>query len=271
MKCAILGAGGRMGRLVVDEIIAREDCELAGGTVRPGSDDEGRDLGELAGGSPLGVRATSDPAELFARANVVVDFSRAELAPRHAALAAEHGVALVIGTTGFDDTAVDAIHQSAETVPIMLAANTSLGITLLLDLVEQVAASLGNEFDIEISEMHHRHKVDAPSGAALSLGEAAARGRGIRLRDAAERGRDGATGPRAEGAIGFASLRGGDVVGEHTVTFAGKGERIELTHRCTDRSIFAVGAVRAALWMNETTRAGLYDMRDVLTAGRNGS
>jgi 4-hydroxy-tetrahydrodipicolinate reductase len=182
---------------------------------------------------------------------------------KHARIAAEKGVAYIAGTTGMAECDEDVLREAAERIPVVYAANYSVGVTLLADLVRRTAARLGPEFDIEIVEMHHRHKVDAPSGTALALGRAAAKGRGVMLDEVAVRGRDGVSGAREKGTIGFAALRGGDVPGDHTVIFAGDGERLELSHRASGRDIFARGALRAALWAIGK-EPGLYNMRDVL-------
>ncbi len=264
MKIGILGSAGRMGRALLNEVIETEGCTLSGGTEMPGHPALGQDLGGLAGKDDIGLVVSNDTAGLIAASDVVIEFSTVEATVRHAALAGEHGTAHVIGTTGLDAEARDNVIAAAARSPIVWAANMSLGVNLLLGLTERVARSLGPEaFDIEIVETHHRHKIDAPSGTALALGEAAARGRGVALSDVADRGRDGITGARKTGMIGFAALRGGDVVGDHTVTFAGLGERIELTHKAADRRIYARGAVHAARWL-EGRDPGLYDMSDVL-------
>ncbi|HZS84817.1 MAG TPA: 4-hydroxy-tetrahydrodipicolinate reductase [Stellaceae bacterium] len=262
-RMGILGCGGRMGRMLIAEIAATPGCAVAGGAEAPGSDMVGRDLGELAGLPPLGIAAGSDRAALFAASDVVIDFTVPAATVAHAALAAEQGRALVIGTTGLDPAQGAAVAQAARRAPIVWAANMSLAVTLLLDLVESAARRLGPDYDIEVLEMHHRHKVDAPSGTALALGKAAAAGRGVALDSVAQRVRDGHTGPRRSGDIGFATLRGGDVAGEHTVIFATAGERLELGHRATSRQVFARGAVHAARWL-VAKPPGLYDMKDVL-------
>lgn len=264
MKIGVLGCAGRMGRAIIKEVVASDGCVLAGGTERVGHPEIGRDLGTLAGLDDLGMAVSEDANALIARADTVIEFSTIEATVRHAAIAAEHGTAHVIGTTGLDDEARNQIVDAAARTRLVWAANMSLGVNLLLGLTERVAKSLGPEaFDIEIVEIHHRHKIDAPSGTALALGEAAARGRGVALDDVADRGRDGVTGARKTGGIGFAALRGGDVVGDHSVVFAGLGERIELTHKAADRRIYARGAVHAARWLKDRP-AGLYDMTDVL-------
>jgi 4-hydroxy-tetrahydrodipicolinate reductase len=264
MRIGVLGCAGRMGRAVLGEVLAAEGCVLAGGVESPGHPALRQDLGVLAGVEPAGVAASADAEALLADADVVIEFSAPEATVGHVALAAEHGTAHVIGTTGLSAGQEQEVRAAARRTAIVRAANMSLGVNLLLGLTEQVARALGPEaFDIEILEMHHRHKVDAPSGTALALGHAAACGRGVDLATAAERGRDGLTGARKPGAIGFAALRGGDVVGDHVVIFAGRGERIELAHRATDRRIYARGALIAARWLHGRP-PGLYGMADVL-------
>jgi len=262
-RIGVLGCAGRVGRMLVADIAATEGCVLAGGMARLGGAALGQDLGELAGTGRLGITA-GDSAEAVLRvSDVVIEFTTPAATAEHAALAARLGRPLVIGTTGLHGAEEKAVRDAARQVPIVWAANTSLGINLLLGLVEQVAARLGPDWDIEIMEMHHRHKVDAPSGTALALGQAAAAARGVAFEDAAQRGRDGITGPRPSGAIGFAALRGGDNIGEHHVIFAAAGEQLELTHRATNRGIYSKGAVRAALWLVGKP-PGLYGMKEVL-------
>jgi 4-hydroxy-tetrahydrodipicolinate reductase len=236
---------------------------VVGGTERKGSHVLGRDLGALTGGEPLGIIIGDNPELLFEQADVVVDFTSPSATAQHAGLAAKAGTAHVIGTTGLDSDQMGAISRAAQRVPIVLAANMSLGVNLLEQVVEEVARILDTDWDIEVIEMHHRHKVDAPSGTALALGEAAAKGRGVQLRRVSRRGRDGQVGPRVRGEIGFSAIRGGDVVGDHTVIFAADGERIEVTHKASSREIFGRGAVKAVLWA-AGKRPGLYSMKDVL-------
>jgi 4-hydroxy-tetrahydrodipicolinate reductase len=262
-RIGVIGCGGRMGRMLIADIVASEGCELAGGAARPEGAALGRDLGELAGIGRLGIAATGDARQVLRDSDVAIDFTSPEATTAHAALAAELGRPIVIGTTGLSGEQEKAVRRAAEHVPIVWAANTSLGINLLFGLVEQVAARLGPEWDIEIVEMHHKGKVDAPSGTALALGRVAASARGVGFEEAAQRGRDGITGPRKPGAIGFAALRGGDNIGEHHVFFAGLGESLELTHRATNRAIYAKGAVRAARWLVGRP-PGLYGMKEVL-------
>jgi len=259
----IVGCAGRMGRMVTRVVEATDGCRLAGGTECEGSAAIGRDLGELAGIGAKGLTVGDDPAALFAAADAVIDFTTPAALLVHAGLAGETRTIYVVGTTGLTAEHEAALAAAAAKTAVMQAANMSLGVNLLLALVEQVSGALGPDYDIEILEMHHRHKVDAPSGTALALGRAAAAGRGVALETVAQKVRDGVTGPRRAGDIGFATLRGGDVAGEHSVIFAGEGERLELTHKAGTREIFARGAVRAALWCRGKP-AGRYAMRDVL-------
>jgi len=263
MKIGVVGCAGRMGQMLVREIAATAGCTLAGGTERPGGPALGKDLGLLAGIDELGVVAIDDAAALFALSDAVIDFTSPDSTVRHAALAAQSETALVVGTTGLTPVQQAAIATAATHTPVIQSPNMSLGVNLLLALVERVAATLGDEFDIDVLEMHHRNKVDAPSGTALGLGRAAAAGRGVELEDVWQKVRDGHTGVRPQGEIGFATLRGGDVIGDHVVMFAGDGERIELTHKASGRQIYAKGAVRAALWAQDKT-PGLYSMKNVL-------
>jgi 4-hydroxy-tetrahydrodipicolinate reductase len=223
----------------------------------------GADIGETAGIGPLGVAITSDIQDLFARTDAILDFSTPDATAQYSTVAAEAGIIHVIGTTGFEPLHEDTIWEAAQHTAVVKSGNMSLGVNLLAELVKKAAHALGSGFDIEILEMHHRMKVDAPSGTALLLGHAAAEGRGIALEDHSVRVRDGHTGERDHEEIGFATLRGGDVVGDHTVILAGLGERLELTHRANDRMIFARGAVTAALWAQGKS-PGLYSMTDVL-------
>lgn len=262
-RIGVIGCGGRMGRMLIADIVASEGCDLSGGAVKPGSAAVGQDLGELAGLGRIGIAATADAAQVLRDSDVAIDFTTPEATATHAALAAEFGRPIVIGTTGLTGEQEKAIRGAAERVPVVWAANTSLGINLLFGLVEQVASRLGPDWDIEIMEMHHKGKVDAPSGTALALGRVAASARGVGLDEVAQRGRDGITGARKPGAIGFAALRGGDNIGEHHVIFAGIGESLTLTHRATNRAIYAKGAVRAACWLVGRP-PGLYGMKEVL-------
>ncbi|MEM7427294.1 MAG: 4-hydroxy-tetrahydrodipicolinate reductase [Pseudomonadota bacterium] len=263
MRLAIIGAAGRMGRTLTAAVHAAEGCSVAGGTEREGSEFIGQDMGDLAGLGPIGVTITDQPLELFTRIEGVIDFSTPAATLKHAELAAQARVVHVIGTTGMTEDEDKQLHAAARHARIIKAGNMSLGVNLLTALVKKVAAALDEDFDIEVVEMHHKHKVDAPSGTALMLGEAAAEGRAIALKDRAVRSRDGITGARNSGDIGFATLRGGSVVGEHSVIFAGNSERIELTHRAESRALFASGAVKAALWGMDK-KPGFYSMLDVL-------
>lgn len=262
-RIAVMGAGGRMGRELVRAISARPGCTVAGGTERPGSPLIGEDVGFLAGVAPAGVTITDDPLALIARVDAILDFTSPAATVEFAGLAANARIVHIIGTTGLTAEHERAIAAAGRHAVIVQAGNMSLGVNLLVALTRQVAAALDADFDIEIVEMHHRHKVDAPSGTALMLGRAAALGREVDLSRVAVRVRDGHTGARKPGDIGFQSLRGGSVVGDHTVMFAGEGERIELTHIAQDRSIFARGAVKAALW-GQGKKPGVYSMADVL-------
>jgi 4-hydroxy-tetrahydrodipicolinate reductase len=263
MKIAVLGAGGRMGQALIRALAQTPGCVVAGGVEAKGSPLVGRDLGEAAGLDPIGIAVTDDPLPVFAHVDGVLDFTTPASTTEFAALSAQGRLVHVIGTTGLSADDEAKIEAAARHATIVRAGNMSLGVNLLAALTRQVAEALGPEFDIEILELHHRHKRDAPTGTSLMLGQAAADGRGVSLEERGVRTRDGETGPRRGGDIGFAALRGGDVVGEHRVIFAGPGERIELAHIATDRGIFARGAVAAALWARGRT-PGLYTMKDVL-------
>ncbi|MBV9634225.1 MAG: 4-hydroxy-tetrahydrodipicolinate reductase [Methylobacteriaceae bacterium] len=263
MRLVVVGAAGRMGRMLVKTINETQGATLSAALEAAGSIALGQDAGLLAGCGELGVRITDDPLVAFVKADGVIDFSVPEASVAHAGLAAQARIVHVIGTTGFSAQDLQAIDAAARHAVIVRSGNMSLGVNLMAALVKRVAHALGPEFDIEIIEMHHRMKVDAPSGTALLLGEAAAAGRGIELASSSVRARDGHTGRRSSGDIGFAALRGGTVVGEHAVIFAGNWERIELVHRAEDRAIFAHGAVKAALW-GRGRKPGHYAMADVL-------
>lgn len=263
LRIGIAGAAGRMGQMLVRAVATTEGAALAGGCEAPGSPAVGKDLGEVAGIGAKGAIITAEPARLFAASDAVLDFSVPGATMKHAALAAERKVVHVIGTTGLEPAQVRELEGFARRTAIVFAPNMSVGVNLLMALTERVASILGTDWDIEVFEIHHNKKVDAPSGTALGLGEAAARGRKVDLAKVAQRGRDGITGARKAGDIGFAALRGGNVVGDHTVMFMAENERIELTHRAASRELYARGAVRAALWARGKP-AGLYTMRDVL-------
>jgi len=245
---AVMGASGRMGRMLIQAIEENAAAHLSGVTERAGHDWIGRDLGECLGGAANGITVSDDPLEVLAHSQAVVDFTSPNATVSHSELAAQARITHVIGTTGLEDSHLTKIAAAARHAIVVRAGNMSLGVNLLTVLTRKVAAALDMDFDIEIVEMHHHHKVDAPSGTALMLGEAAAEGRGVDLADVSDRGRDGETGARKRGDIGFVSLRGGDVVGEHDVIFAGEGERIVLRHIASDRMLFARGAIKAALW-----------------------
>lgn len=259
----ITGASGRMGQMLIKAVLDSDKANLVGVLERPGHDWVGRDIGAAMGGAPIGVVVEDDPLEAFARAQAVIDFTSPAATVQFAALAAQARAVHVIGTTGLSDDDMSKIKAAARHAVIMQAGNMSLGVNLLVQLTKKVAEALDEDFDIEIVEAHHRHKVDAPSGTALMLGEAAAEGRGVELNAVSDRGRDGITGARKRGDIGFSAIRGGDVVGEHDVIFAADGERIVLRHLATDRQIFSRGALRAALW-GQDKKPGLYNMLDVL-------
>ncbi|MEI2385682.1 4-hydroxy-tetrahydrodipicolinate reductase [Breoghania sp. JC706] len=263
MRLVVVGASGRMGRQLVKAITEMSGVTLCAAIERAGAECLGQDAGVLAGVGELGVPLTDDPLAAFVKAEGVLDFTRPEATVGFAELSAQARIVHVIGTTGFEAEHQAKIEAAARHARIVKSGNMSLGVNLLAGLVRSAAKALDEDFDIEIVEMHHRHKVDAPSGTALLLGEAAADGREISLEERSVRGRDGITGERPVGDIGFASLRGGSVVGDHTVILAGEGERIELTHRAQDRAIFARGAIKAALWARRQ-KPGLYSMADVL-------
>lgn len=262
LSLGVVGAGGRMGRAMIRAIAATPGVKLHGAAERPGSELIGKDAGTIAGIEALGILVRDDPAAAFGGA-AVIDFTSPVTIEAHAAAATAHRGAWVVGTTGLDPASLKRLRAAAETIAVVNAANFSVGVTLLRALARRAATVLGAEYDAEIVEMHHRAKVDAPSGTALALGHAVADGRGVKLEDVWVKSRDGITGPRPDGAIGFAALRGGDIVGDHDVHFAGIGERLTLTHRATNREVFAQGAVRAAVWAARQ-RPGLYDMDDVL-------
>ena len=263
MKIAIMGAAGRMGRTLVAAVHNAEGCSVAGASEPAGSPFVGQDAGELADVGTIGIPVIDDPLELFTQIDGIIDFTTPAATCDFAALAAQARIVHIIGTTGCTDDDETRLKAAARHATIIKAGNMSLGVNLLTALTRRVAAALGEDFDIEVLEMHHRHKVDAPSGTALMLGEAAAEGRQISLKDKSVRSRDGHTGAREEGTIGFATLRGGSVIGEHSVIFAGPDERIEITHKAENRQIFANGAIKAALWGRDR-KPGYYSMLNVL-------
>jgi 4-hydroxy-tetrahydrodipicolinate reductase len=267
MRLVVVGAAGRMGRMLLKAVAESPACRLVGAVERAGSPALGQDAGALAGVAATGIAVTDDPLPVFAKADGVLDFTSPAATTDFAALAAQARIVHVVGTTGLGEAEFAQLEAAARHARIVQSGNMSLGVNLLAGLVRRVAATLGEDFDIEIVEMHHNKKIDAPSGTALMLGRAAAAGRGIDLAQRSVRGRDGETGARCPGDIGFASLRGGTVVGEHSVIFAGTAERIELTHKAEDRMIFARGALKAALWARGQ-KPGLYSMADVLGLAR---
>ncbi len=259
----VTGVSGRMGQMLVKTIQSSDKAKLVGAVERSGHDWVGQDLGIAMGGAEIGVIVTDEPLDAFAKAQAVIDFTAPEATVEFAALAAQARAVHVIGTTGMDDTHLAKLAAAGRHATIVRAGNMSLGVNLLTQLTKKVAAALDEDFDIEIVEYHHNKKVDAPSGTALMLGEAAAEGRNVSLSDVQDRGRDGITGARKSGDIGFVAIRGGDIVGEHDVMFAAEGERIILRHIATDRAVFARGALKAALW-GQGKAPGEYDMLDVL-------
>ncbi len=262
-RIAIVGASGRMGQMLIEAVNVHQNAVLVGVTERGGHNWIGKDLGICMGKAASGVIVSDDPLEVFAKTQAIIDFTSPDATVTHAALAAQARAVHVIGTTGLGPEHLEKLSAAARHCAIVRAGNMSLGVNLLVQLTKKVAQALDEDFDIEIVESHHRHKVDAPSGTALMLGEAAAEGRNVTLTDVSDRGRDGITGARERGHIGFSAIRGGDVVGEHDVIFAADGERIVLRHLATDRQIFARGALKAALW-GQGKSPGEYDMLDVL-------
>ena len=259
----VTGASGRMGQMLIEMITASDKARLVGAIERKGHAWVGQDVGVAMGGPGLDVMVLDDPLEAFAKAQAVVDFTAPEATLEFAALAAQARAVHVIGTTGMSEAQIAQLEPASRHAVIVRAGNMSLGVNLLTQLTQRVAAALDEDYDIEIIEAHHSQKVDAPSGTALMLGEAAAEGRGVTLSDVSDRGRDGLTGARKRGDIGFTAIRGGDIIGEHDVMFAAAGERIILRHVASDRSVFARGALKAALWGQGKT-PGQYDMLDVL-------
>lgn len=266
IRLVIAGAAGRMGHALIRDAASNDAFQLVAGLEATGSPSIGRDLGTLVGLEPLGAHVLADPLPVIAAADAIVDFTRPHASVELADLAAQARIVHVIGTTGFEASHEKRIAAAARHATIVKSGNMSLGVNLLAVLVELGVKSLGSAFDCEMLEMHHRMKVDAPSGTALLLAEAAARGRGAPLSELRSKPYDGITGSREQGRIGFASMRGGSVVGDHTVILAGDGERIELTHRAEDRAIFAKGALKAAQW-GQGKGPGLFSMRDVLGFG----
>jgi len=259
----VTGASGRMGQMLVRLMSESERANLVGAVERAGHAWVGQDIGTAMGGRALGVTVTDQPLDAFAKAQAIIDFTTPEATLEFAALAAQARAVHVIGTTGMSDAQIARLEPASRHAVIVRAGNMSLGVNLLVQLTRKVAAALDEDFDIEVIEAHHNQKVDAPSGTALMLGQAAAEGRGVSLNEVADRGRDGITGARRRGDIGFTAIRGGDIVGEHDVMFAAPGERIVLRHLATDRAVFARGALKAALW-GQDKAPGQYNMMDVL-------
>lgn len=262
MRIAIAGSGGRMGRMLLEAVAADRDAQLAAALEQPGAPQLGRDAAELAA-LPRGVTVSDDPQRALAGCDVLIDFTRPEGTLRHLAICRDLKVRMVIGTTGFDEAGRQAIADAARDIGIVFAPNMSVGVNVTLKLLEMAAQAMGQDHDIEIIEAHHKHKVDAPSGTALKMGEVVAGAMGKRLADCAVYAREGHTGERKPGSIGFATIRGGDIVGDHTVMFAGSGERVEITHRSSSRVTYAQGALRAAHFLMSRP-AGQYEMWDVL-------
>ncbi|MBZ6394441.1 MULTISPECIES: 4-hydroxy-tetrahydrodipicolinate reductase [Pantoea] len=263
IRIAIVGAPGRMGRNLIQATQQTEAVELGAALARPGSSLIGSDAGELAGIGKNGIIIADDLRAVIDDFDVLIDFTRPEGTLDYLAVCREHGKALVIGTTGFDEAGKAAIRAAAEEIAIVFAANFSVGVNLVLKLLEKAAKVMGDYADIEIIEAHHRHKVDAPSGTALAMGEAIADAMQWKLDEHAVYSREGYTGERQPQTIGFATVRAGDIVGEHTAMFADIGERVEITHKASSRMTFAKGAVKAAFWLKDK-KCGLFDMRDVL-------
>lgn len=263
LKIAIVGAGGRMGRKLIQAVNQAEGVVLGAAFEREGSSLVGSDAGEIAGIGPIGVKVESNLANSQAAFDVLIDFTRPEGTLAHLAYCVQHGKKMVIGTTGFDEAGKQAIREAADKIGIVFASNYSVGVNLVFKLLEKAAKVMGDYCDIEVIEAHHRHKVDAPSGTALSMGEHIAKTLGRDLRTHGVFAREGITGERKRDEIGFATIRAGDVVGEHTVWFADEGERVEITHKASSRMTFANGAVRAAKWLADKPQ-GLFDMTDVL-------
>jgi 4-hydroxy-tetrahydrodipicolinate reductase len=262
LNIAVAGASGRMGRMLIEAIAAAPDLKLSGALDREGNGFIGTDAGAFSG-QPAGVTIQSDLAAGLADSQFLIDFTRPEGTLRHIEYCAAHGIKLIIGTTGFDEAGKAAIRAAAEKTAIVFAPNMSIGVNVTLKLLEMAARNFSEGYDIEIIEAHHRHKVDAPSGTALKMGEVVANALGRNLADCAVYGREGVTGERDPSTIGFATVRGGDIIGDHTVLFAGTGERIEISHKSSSRAGYAQGSLRAARFLADK-QTGLYDMQDVL-------
>jgi 4-hydroxy-tetrahydrodipicolinate reductase len=268
LKVAVLGAAGRMGRAVLSCVFEADDLELAGALTEPGDALLGHDVGELADGEPRGIPLTDDAQQAVHGAQAAIDFTMPRATESNLRACAASGTALVVGTTGLETRQLKAIEQAAHEIPIVYSRNLSVGVNVFMELVARAAKALGDGYDVEISEAHHRHKVDAPSGTALAIGERIAAARGRKLADLAVYARQGQTGPRVPGTIGFSVARGGNIVGEHAVRFIGPEEHVEFVHEAQDRKTFARGALRAARWAAGQA-PGLYSMADVLGLSRD--
>ena len=262
-RIAVMGAAGRMGKTLIEAVQQAQGAGLTAAIDRPDSSLVGADAGELAGLGRIGVQLSDELAKVVDEFDVLIDFTHPSVTLKNLAFCRKAGKAMVIGTTGFSEQEKLLLAEAGKEIPIVFAANFSVGVNLSLKLLDMAARVLGDDVDIEILEAHHRHKVDAPSGTALRMGEVVAKALGRDLQEVAVYGREGQTGARERQTIGFATVRGGDVVGDHTVLFAADGERLEITHKASSRMTFAKGAVRAALWLEER-QPGLYDMQDVL-------
>ncbi|MCE3255848.1 MAG: 4-hydroxy-tetrahydrodipicolinate reductase [Rickettsiaceae bacterium] len=264
MKIGIIGITGRMGQSVAKAVLENDLTDISGGLVRLGSELSGQDIGKIIGGDNLGINATDNLEEMVKNSDVIIDFSNPDLALQIAGFSSKYNKILVSGTTGFSEAQKQQFKNYAQNCVIVWSSNMSIGVNLLMNLAEQVAKLLHSDYDVEIFEMHHRNKIDAPSGTALALGEAVAKGRNLNFGEVYRKSRDGIVGKRSDNEIGFCSLRGGDVIGDHSVIFAGSGERVELTHKASNRDIYAIGSIRAAIW-SQGKPHGFYTMRDVLS------
>lgn len=263
LNIAVTGAAGRMGRALINACQLNEECQLSAAIEQPGNSLVGSDAGDLAGLGRLNVTVVDNLEDVIDSFDTLIDFTRPESTLKNVELCVQHGKNIVIGTTGFDDAGKQAIHDAAQKIGVVFAPNMSVGVNLCLKLLDMAARVLGDDVDIEVIEAHHRHKVDAPSGTAIRMGEVVADALGRDLSECAVYGREGVTGERDRKTIGFETIRAGDIVGDHTVLFAAEGERVEITHKASSRMTFANGAVRAANWLQQQS-AGLYDMQDVL-------
>ena len=263
LKIGIPGAAGRMGRILIETIVSAQQVNLIAVTEVSDHKSIGTDAGSLIGLDNLGIEVTTDADRMFELSDVVIDFTLPDVTEKHLELAVKHNTILIVGTTGFEKTTENLFQTASKHIAIVKAPNMSLSVNLLMSLTEKASKILGEDYDIEILEMHHRYKIDAPSGTALGLGDAAAKGRNVSLEDVRLKAREGITGARELGKIGFSVLRGGDVVGDHSVIFAADGERLELTHKSSSRQTYARGAIVAASWARKKG-PGLYTMKDVL-------